>query len=99
MNPSDEHQLKEVLELTRENNRMLHAMRRNAFLSGLVRFVFWALILGSSTWFYIQYLNPMLTQALNALQKVQGTSAQVQGQINSLPNILNQLKSTFSPKQ
>ena len=34
--------LEEILRLTKENNRMLHKMRRSAFLGGLFKFIMWA---------------------------------------------------------
>ena len=36
--------LQEVLRLTKENNKMLHKMRRNAFWGGVIKFVLYAVV-------------------------------------------------------
>lgn len=68
---------------------MLHAMRRNSFLGGIFRFILWAAAIGIPIWFYLQYLAPILTQAM-------GTLNQMQGQVQSARDAGAQLSVPFS---
>lgn len=53
--------LRKNLELAKDNNRMLHGMRRRAFWGGLLRLVFWFLVLfGFPLFAYYFYLQPYL---------------------------------------
>ena len=53
--------LQEIYRLTKENNQMLHAMRRNAFLGGLFKFIFYAVVfIALPAWVYITYLAPVM---------------------------------------
>jgi hypothetical protein len=84
--------LEEILRLTKENNRMLHAMRRNAFLHGLFRFVIYAVLIIAAGWFYLTFIAPIMIQMLDMLNKIQGASSQAQGQFSEWSNTLNSLK-------
>jgi hypothetical protein len=60
-NESISEMAKETLRLTKENNRMIKAMRRDAFISGIVRIALWLLALGIAYYFATAYLEPMLS--------------------------------------
>jgi len=95
MPPNDD--LKEVLRLTKDNNRMLHAMRRNAFWGGLIKFILYAVVLvAAPLWLYATYLAPMMEQLLDTYQQVQGTGAKAQAQWSDFQNLLDQFKDQFS---
>ena len=94
MDDLDRTQLEQVLKLTKENNRMLRSMRRNAFLGGLFKLIFWAALIILPFWLYQQYLAPVVNSTLETMQQVQGTSAQAQAQFNSLSESLEKLKSS-----
>ncbi len=75
---SIEKQLEELRSLVNENNRLLKAMRRDALIGGIVKFVVWAGLLAVSYYFTIQFIGPYLS----ALQGMQGSG---QGQdLNAL---------------
>lgn len=85
--------LTELVRMTRENNRMLHGMRRRAFWGGLIKFVLYALVLiAAPLWLYATYLAPMMEQVLDAYQNVQGTSAKAQAQFADFKNLLEQFR-------
>lgn len=52
--------LKENLELARENNRLLKAMRRDAIVGGIIRIALWLLVIVGSYYLTMQYLEPLL---------------------------------------
>jgi hypothetical protein len=68
----DEKESKEILELTRENNKMLHSMIRSARVSRLFRMIYWAFIIGSfiGTYYYFQ---PYLDQLMELYGQVSST--------------------------
>ena|SRR3989344_979531 len=98
MPPNQE--LQEILRLAKENNRMLHKMRRNALWGGVIKFVLYAVVLvAAPLWLYATYLAPMVEQMLDTYQQIQGTGAQAQAQWGDFQNILDQFKNQFSPQE
>ncbi len=64
--------LEENLELTKENNKMLKAMRRDAIISGVLKTLVWAVVIVSSFYFTAKYLEPLLgtfTQAATGMDE------------------------------
>jgi len=92
--PSHDQLLQETFKLARDNNRMLHAMRRNAFFGGIIKLIVYALFIGVPLWFFATYMYPILDSAMSTLNQVQGQIQQVQGagsQINAQFGDLNAL--------
>ncbi len=91
MPPNSE--MHELLQLTRENNRMLHAMRRNAFLGGIIKFIFYVLILiVAPLWVYSTYLAPVVQSMQQTMHQIQGANASAQNQFSSFETLLSQLQ-------
>ena len=89
MDPSQNTQ-QEILRLAKENNKMLHAMRRNAFIGGLIKILLYVLFLVVVPyWVYTTYLAPVLESTMEAVNQIQGTGAQVQTQFSGLQEMLN----------
>jgi len=63
--------LKESLALAKENNKLLKAMRRDAFIGGFLRIVLWLVVLGGSYYLAMQYLQPILS-TLSGMQGGEG---------------------------
>jgi uncharacterized oligopeptide transporter (OPT) family protein len=91
--------LEEILRLTKENNRMLHSMRRNAWLGGIFKLIMWGVLFVIPLWLYLQYLAPMMQSMLQTYQQIQGTSAQAQAQFGQMNQYLEQLKSLYGGRQ
>ena len=75
----EEEKLSEMYEFTKENNRMLHAMRRNARIGSIAKLLFWIFILvvlPYSAWLYVQPY----------VQEIQGTYNSVQQGKQSFEN-------------
>lgn len=60
-NDSISEMTKETLRLTKENNRMLKAMRRDALIAGVLRIVLWLVAFGLAYYFAMTYLEPILS--------------------------------------
>lgn len=52
--------LEESIELTKENNRLLKAMRRDALIGGIVKTLVWVAVLGASLYFSWLFLEPFI---------------------------------------
>lgn len=59
--------LEDNLEATEENNRLLRAMRRDAFIGMVLKVLIWVLLIGGSFFFVAQFLAPYLA-VLEGLQ-------------------------------
>jgi len=87
--------LKEIYELTKDNNRMLHRMRRSSLFWGFIKFIWWAfviLILPAGLYYY--YLAPQIARLQNAYQGAQDTAVNVQ----NLPEDLKKQFQEFMAK-
>jgi len=87
--------LEELLRLTKDNNRMLHAMRRNAFLGSVVKFIVWAAFIIIPLWLYMQYLAPVMASMMDTMEQIQGTSANAQAQFGGMSESLQKLRDQF----
>jgi uncharacterized membrane protein YukC len=84
----------ELYELTRENNKMLHAMRRNAWLGGIVKIIFYILILVvAPLWIYSTYLAPLVSNMQQTINQAQGTNTKVQAQLTGFETMVKQVES------
>lgn len=86
-------QLDEIYRLTRENNRMLHAMRRSAWLGSIIKVLVYAAAIVLPLWFYQQYMATTVDAMLKTVSEVQGTSAEAQAQLGGLQDALKKASS------
>ena len=91
MQPTDRELLEQTYKIERENNKMLRTMRRNSFVGGIFRLIWYALLLGVPLYAYLTYLQPVINSMLNTAHQVQGTSAQVQLQIEQMQSALQKI--------
>ncbi len=89
-------QQQEIYKMVRENNKMLHAMRRNAFWGGLVKFLIYALLLLGPLWFYMTYVNPSVQQVLQTVNKVQGVGVEAGTQMGGFRDQLEEIVGKLS---
>ncbi len=64
MDPESKKMLEESLALSKENNQMLHSMRRSARIGAIVRTIYWLFIIGSAVGAYY-LLQPYLNQLIS----------------------------------
>lgn len=87
--------MEELLRLSRENNRMLRAMRRSSFVGAIVKVIVWVVLIIVPLWFYMQYIAPMLESTLQMYEQMQGTSAAAQTQFGQINHYMEQLRSLY----
>lgn len=98
MDDLDRSQTEQLLKLVKENNRMLHAMRRNAWLSGFFKLLVWAAFILIPLWLYMQYLAPVMgsmLKTMDQLQRMQGSGTQMQAQFSDMNAALQKLRAQF----
>ena len=86
MNPEEKRLLQETVELSRENNKILHGMRRSARWSTFFRLTYWAFILGGLAVSY-HYFQPYLNLMTQTYNKVQGQYGTLENALNKLPDV------------
>ena len=90
MDPTQNTQ-QEIYRLVKENNRLLHKMRRAAVIGGIIKFLLYTgLFIVLPFWLYMTYLAPIVESMMNAVEQVQGTGAKTQSQLENLQNVLSQ---------
>jgi membrane protein required for beta-lactamase induction len=80
----------ELLDLTKENNRILRSMHRRMIWSQIFSYIYWLIILGSLGWSYY-YLQPYIAQSLDAYQTLTSSLSTMQDQSKSFPSDLQGL--------
>ncbi len=75
--------LDEIYKLTKENNKMLKAMRRDAFVGGVVKFIGWVLVFVVIPYILWLYIQPYLNDALHTYNNVKATTNSVQTTTNA----------------
>ncbi len=83
MNPQDRDLLQKTYDLAKDNNKILHGIRRSNRWSAVMRVIYWAVIIGASFGAYY-YIQPYLDTAMKAY-------SQIQGDINNVKNVTNKI--------
>ena len=88
-------QLKEIYRLTKENNAMLHSLKRHAFWGGMLRLFLYVLALGVPIWLYFTYLAPVVQQIETTVTSASGKKTELEGQFAEWMQILSRFKDTM----
>ena len=84
--------LNAIYKMTKENNEVLHSMRRSAFIGGILRFIIYGALIIAPIWFYMAYLNEGVQKMLSAFNQMQTTGAGAQVQFNAFQQTLKDLE-------
>jgi hypothetical protein len=91
MEPTSNDVLHETYRLAKENNKMLHSMRRNAFWGGVFKILLWTGLIVAPIWLYSIYLAPVVQSLQQTMSQVQDTGAKAQIQLNSFQDVFQKL--------
>lgn len=83
--------LKENLELSRENNKILRKMHRNAVFGTFLRILWYAFIIGVPIFIYFQFLDSYLEQLLDVYSGLQSgaeNAREIGGQLSIFGRLL-----------
>lgn len=86
----DRKKIDELLELERDNNRMLHRMRRSMVWGHIFTILYWLAILGAVGWSYL-YLQPYIVKYWGTYQSLIKTYDNIQKVSNSIPSNLSSM--------
>lgn len=91
----NDRKLDELLELTRENNKILSGMRRAQRWSSLFTFVYWAAILGSIFGVYY-YFQPTIQKYAKTFQASVGIIQNFEKQVGTIPTDVQSVKNLIT---
>ena len=78
--------LRQTLEISRENNKLLKKMRRTAIWGNVFRLIWWAILIGVPIYLYFTFLQPVFEGLNSQLEGVQGGVEGVKGFIDRILN-------------
>lgn len=85
MSPEETELLNKAVELSEDNNKMLHSMRRSQRIASFFRVIYWLFIIGSAVGAYY-FIQPYVDQ----LMEVYGGA---KSNLNSVNSLLKNVKS------
>lgn len=71
MQPEEKEMLKKTLELSQENNKMLHSIKRSILRGRIFQIIYWLIIIGAAIGAYY-YVEPYIDTAVGAYGNVKG---------------------------
>ena len=83
----DEDEIKTILKLVKENNRLLRKIRRGAIIGNILRIIWWAVLIGLPIILYYYFLQPYVGQFMEAYRGFQGGVDNLQNIGDQLPSI------------
>jgi hypothetical protein len=67
-----EHELEEIKQLTKENNKMLHSIQRRARVGVIMRVIYWTVILGAAVGAFY-FVQPYIDEVTNTYKGIKST--------------------------
>jgi len=92
MEPDQDHLLQETHRLALENNKMLRAMRRQAWIGRIITIIIYAALIGLPIWLYMTYISDTVDQLLTAYGVVEQRGQEVQGQYEGFTEAFKQFQ-------
>ena len=87
MTPEERELLKRCVDLSEENNSMLHSMRRSMRLARIMSILYWVFIIGTAVGAYY-----LIQPYLNAVTDLYGgAKGGISGSVDNIKNLLNGL--------
>jgi hypothetical protein len=78
MEPELRDLVKQNLELTKENHRLLKKMRRSALIGGFFKLLWIAVLIGVPVYLYLTFFAPVVQQVTEATQSAQEAGSKLQ---------------------
>ncbi len=86
----DYDKIDEILDLTKENNRILRTMHRRMLWSQIFTFLYWLIILGVAGWSYY-FFQPYLTKYMRSYETIMKSLDAIDQSGKSIPSNLQGL--------
>ena len=88
----NEEQTQEMFQMVRDNNKMLHAMRRSHVVGSFFKVIFYVVFVIIPLLYSIKYLAPMLQPFLNTAKQMQGGNSANQIDMSKLADYVKQFE-------
>ncbi|MBL1434306.1 hypothetical protein COB87_001925 [Candidatus Wolfebacteria bacterium] len=82
-----ERMVKESLRMAKENNRRIRSIQRGMFMSGIVRILVWAVILGLPFFIYFSLLKPYVDGASSTLESIKSGETNIIQEFIKVPGL------------
>ena len=90
--------LEEIYELLKENNKMLRSQKRARIMSGILRILWFVVVVGVPVWLYFHYIQPALGNLqdnLKVLENLSQSNPQIGKQVEPIIQTVKTLMATF----
>ena len=89
---SNEEKLDAIYKMTQENHEILKSIRRQGYISGTFRVLYWLMVIGfvGGTYFYIRPFIGMIVSNSSKIEQTMGQLNQLKSQLPET-KVLNQL--------
>ena len=94
---NDEKKIEELLDLERDNNRMLRSMRRSIVLGNIMTVIYWLIVIGGIGWTYY-YFQPYVKQYINLYDTAMSAIDTLDQQSKTLPGNIKGLLEGMSSR-
>lgn len=84
MESADRDKVDELLEIARENNRILRGIRKGMIWGQIASMIYWLIILGAVGWSYV-YFQPYIEKYWNASKTIIGALESLEETSKTLP--------------
>ena len=90
--PGQYDMLREIDHLTKENNQLLHSMRRSAFFGTIFKIIMYAIFLGAPIWIYLTYFSGTVDDMITIFQQAKTTNSQIQTKFTGFEDMVKQMQ-------
>ncbi len=89
MTPEERELLKETAKLTKENNKILRGIRRNARFATIMRIIYWTIIIGGLVLSYYA-IQPFIAPMIKGYSDIQNSLGTIKNTTAKIPWLSNQ---------
>ncbi|MDB5188203.1 MAG: hypothetical protein JWO50_723 [Candidatus Kaiserbacteria bacterium] len=93
--PGQYDMLRDIDRLTKENNQLLHSMRRASFIGGVLKVIMYIIFLGAPIWIYLTYFSGTVDGMITMYQQAKTLNTQTQSKFTGFEDMVKQMQSVL----
>ena len=90
--PGQYDMLRDINRLTKENNQLLHSIRRTAFVGGFLKILMYAIFLGAPIWIYFTYFRGTVDDMVSIFHQAKTFNTQTQSKFTGIENMIKEMQ-------
>jgi hypothetical protein len=90
--PGQYDMLRDIDRLTKENNQLLHSMRRASFIGAVFKVAMYIVFLGAPIWIYLTYFSGTVDDMINFYQQARTLNTQTQSKFTGFEDMLKEMQ-------